>query len=237
MSAPYFALDARLDARWLLTCEHASAHLPAPWAWSPDERVLVGTHWAVDLGAEAITRALAARLQAPAVLAGFSRLLIDANRSPSSDTLFRTRCDDVELALNRDLSPTDRERRIRCFHEPYHDAIDTRIRLYERADLLSVHSFTKVYEGGPPRTLEVGVLFDHDEALAHGVAEVLRDEGLAVELNEPYSGRGGMMYSADRHAVASGRRGIEIEGRQDIASDPVRRAAVVDALVKAFIDA
>jgi len=237
MSAPYLALDARPDARWLLTCEHASAHLPAPWRWSTAEEALVDTHWAIDLGAAEITRALAARLQSPAVLAGFTRLLVDANRSPSSDTLFRSRCDDVVLALNEVVDDRERQRRLRWFHEPYHAAIDARIALYEQADLLSVHSFTPVYEGGAPRPMQIGVLFDHDEALAEQVAASLRTAGLAVAMNEPYSGRGGMMYSADRHAVSSGRRGIEIEVRQDLAADPEARPRLVEVLADAFLAA
>ena len=234
MSAPYEAIDASPDARWLLTCEHATAHLPAPWSWTAEEKALVGTHWAVDLGAATLTRLLAARLQAPAVLAGFTRLLIDPNRAPSSDTLFRAQCDGVLLALNASIDDLDRARRLRWFHEPYHDAISARLPLYPHADLLSMHSFTPVYEGGAPRPMEVGVLFDHDEALAIQVASMLEARGLVVALNEPYSGRGGLMYAADRHAVASGRRGIEIEVRQDLATDPAVQPRLVDALAEAF---
>ena len=43
----------------LLTCEHASNELPAPYTWLPADRWLVETHWAYDLGIAEVTRALA----------------------------------------------------------------------------------------------------------------------------------------------------------------------------------
>lgn len=35
----------------LLTCEHASNHLPLPYRWSAKDQTLKDTHWAYDPGA------------------------------------------------------------------------------------------------------------------------------------------------------------------------------------------
>jgi predicted N-formylglutamate amidohydrolase len=226
-------LPGRPDSAWVLTCEHASEHLPAPYAWTSAERALLGTHWAVDLGAAAITRALSRRLGAPALLARFSRLLLDPNREPGHPTMFRTRCDDVDVVLNAALDDAERTRRLERFHVPFHAAIDEAVRMAPQADVLSIHSFTPVYEGGLPRPMELGVLYDHDEALAHDFAAVLEARGFRVALNEPYTGKGGLMYSADRHARAHGRRAVEIEVRQDLASEPAEHARIVGALAAA----
>ncbi len=226
----YERIHGLYDADWVLTCEHASQRLPEPYAWSDEERALLGTHWALDLGAEALTRGLAAELEAPAVLARFSRLLLDPNRTPDDPTLFRSRCDEVFLELNAGLAPEERLERLQRFHEPFHGAIDAMVGKHPHADVLSLHSFTPVYEGGPSRTMELGVLFDGEEALAAAFATVLEGEGFVVALNEPYSGKGGLMYSADRHAIAHGRRAIEIEVRQDLASDPAQQPRIVAAL-------
>lgn len=234
MNDAFEALPGPAEAAWVLTCEHASERLPEPYRWSVGERSLLGTHWAIDLGAAAITHALAARLPAPAVLARFSRLLLDPNRAPGVETMFRTRCDDVVLALNVGLTADEAAARIDRFHVPFHDAVDAMVEATPHADVLSIHSFTPVYEGGAPRRMELGVLFDRDEALAADVAAVLADHGFVVALNEPYSGKGGLMYSADRHALRHGRRAVEIEVRQDLATAPDRRDAVVEALAAAM---
>jgi predicted N-formylglutamate amidohydrolase len=53
-------------------------------------------------------------------------------------------------------------------------------------------------------------------------------------MNEPYSGKLGLMYSVDRHAKKHGRRPIELEVRQDLAVDPVVRRRVVAASAAAL---
>jgi len=227
-------LAGRPDAAWVLTCEHASEDLPEGWTWPEGDRHLLGTHWAVDLGIAELTRQLAARLGAPAVLARFSRLLIDPNRHLSAGTLFRRHCDGVPVDLNRELSFDERQRRIQRCYEPFHATIDEAVGGHPGADVLSMHSFTPVYEGGEPRWMEVGVLFDHDEALAHAVAAHLEGSGLRVAINEPYTGKGGLMHSASTHAIAHGRRAVELEVRQDLATDPSQHERLVDAITAAM---
>lgn len=216
--------------RTFLTCEHASARIPSPWSLSgPDERLL-GTHWACDLGAAELTRDLARVLGAPAVLATCSRLIVDVNRPEDSDTLFREYADDVTIALNANIDANERDTRLRRFYHPYHQAIDRYLEPTACEIVFAVHSFTPLYEGNP-RAMEIGVLFDLELELADATARALRDAGFVVAMNEPYSGRDGLMYSAEWHAARFQRRPIEIEVRQDIADDPNGRERVVRALV------
>ena len=58
-----------------------------------------------------------------------------------------------------------------------------------------------------------------------------------TRLNEPYSGMGGMMYSAHRHARAARTRSLELEIRQDLSGDPtqVKRLSQVIAMALAAI--
>jgi predicted N-formylglutamate amidohydrolase len=230
-------LEGDAHASVLLTCEHASNALPGPWAWADEDRWLVHTHWAIDLGIAAVTRHLAAALDAPAALARFTRLLCDANRPFDSDTLFRTHAEGHPVRLNQALTDEERRQRIDATHHPYHAAIDELLGRHPHPVVLSMHSFTPVYEGGPLRPMEIGVLFDRDEALAVAVAEGLAREGWRVALNEPYSGRSGLIYAAERHAVHHGRRAIELEIRQDVATDPARHADLVASIRRALAHA
>lgn len=212
-----------------LTCEHASQRLPEGYRWHPRDERLVGTHWAYDLGAAELTRELAAAIDAPAVLSRFSRLLLDPNRSEDSPTLFLAEAEGEPVELNRDLDEAERARRIARFHEPYHHAIHTRLGAYGAAIVFSIHTFTPVF-AGQRRWMEVGVLFDAEEDLATRMAADFRSAGFATALNEPYSGRAGLIYAAGRHARTHGRRALEIEIRQDIAVRPEVRSRIVQVL-------
>src|SRR5438445_10838064 len=69
----------------LLLCDHASNALPEG-ALGLDP-MLLATHIAYDIGAAAVTRALAAAYGAPAFLGAWSRLLIDLNRGADDPTI------------------------------------------------------------------------------------------------------------------------------------------------------
>jgi hypothetical protein len=43
-----------LPYRLLLTCEHASQLMPSPWRWPDEDRRLLNTHWALDMGSEGL---------------------------------------------------------------------------------------------------------------------------------------------------------------------------------------
>ncbi|MCA9605070.1 MAG: N-formylglutamate amidohydrolase [Myxococcales bacterium] len=218
------------DGAILLTCEHATERMPEGWSWPDEDLRLVGTHWAYDLGARDLVLELAGRMGVGAVLSRFTRLVIDANRSETSPTLFLRRAEGLPVHLNTALmNDAEAERRIETLLRPYHAALDERVGASGAGTLFSIHSFTPVYEG-QIRTLEVGVLFDREEALAHRMAAALADAGMRVALNEPYSGLNGMMYSVDHHAQKHGRRGVELEVRQDLAVNPTFRARLLDAL-------
>ena len=222
-------LPGRSDAEVLISAEHASDRLPEPFRWPPDDAHLVGTHWTYDPGAAEILRELCALIHAPGLLARFSRLLCDPNRPEDAPTLFREVAEGREVALNQALTATEREHRLRTYHRPYHRAFDRMVADSRAAVLLSIHTFTDCYEGDV-RTLEVGVLFDQDEELAGTLADVIAGAGFDVRLNEPYSGKDGLMYACDRHARVHGRRAVEVEMRQDLAVHVETRRRLVEAL-------
>jgi predicted N-formylglutamate amidohydrolase len=217
------------DAPAFFTCEHASQRLPSPWIWPDADRRLIGTHWAYDLGAREITLELAKALRATAVLAEFSRLLVDANRSEGNFDLFRPVADGELVMLNQDLSASERELRMHRYHRPFHSAVDQAL-LDSRAPLMmSVHSFTPVYEG-TVRNVELGVLYDDQEEHAFAMGAALARELPNVAYNEPWSGKDGLIYSAETHSRRNHRIALEIEVRQDLAVDPSYRARLVPVL-------
>jgi len=210
-----------LDGCVVWTCEHASPRIPPGFSVRPEDRRWLRTHWGHDRGAAALVRALQARMGGPAVFSNFSRLLIDANRSPHHPDLFRTRVEGHVLAHNVDVHPVERARRVEQLHVPFHAAVDDvvgqRVAAGVPTFLFSVHTFTSLYEGHP-RSVELGVLFDEcDEGAAGALLAGLWEEpGLEVAPNSPWSGMDGLIYSVARHGAAHGRTYLELEVRDDL---------------------
>ncbi|MFZ5746264.1 MAG: N-formylglutamate amidohydrolase [Pseudomonadota bacterium] len=199
----------------LLLCDHASNHVPADidLAIAPD---LLDRHIAVDIGAEPLTRALSAALDAPAILGTVSRLVIDLHREPDHAGLMPMTSDGHAIPGNEGV---DRFARIARFHAPYHRAIAARIRAHPPRLILSIHSFTpRLEQGGGDRPWDVGVLYNRDTRAAVPAVEWLRAQWLATGDNEPYSGRL-LNATLNRHAEANGIASIAIEVRNDLIRD------------------
>ena len=68
----------------LLVCDHASQEVPRVLDKLGMGDDALERHIAYDIGAAEVSRRLSAMLDAPCVLAGYSRLLIDLNRPPGT---------------------------------------------------------------------------------------------------------------------------------------------------------
>ncbi|MCB9674604.1 MAG: N-formylglutamate amidohydrolase [Alphaproteobacteria bacterium] len=216
----------------VLCCEHASNALPAGMEWGRDAWI-EPTHWAWDPGAALVTRDLTKAFQSRAVLSRVSRLVIDTNRPLYSQTLFRDVADGHPVFLNVGLPDRDRGQRVLDWWEPYHEALSASCAWAPAEVLLSVHSFTPVYEGNV-RDVELGVLFESADDLAAEVMRALRPSGLVIRANEPWSGKGGMMFSCYKHARENGMQALELELRQDLLAIPEKRAHITQHVERAL---
>src|SRR4051812_38908414 len=90
-----------LGSKLLFLCDHAAAALPDGYDRLGLDPALFKTHIAYDIGAAFVTRALAARFGAAALLGVWSRLLIDLNRGPDDPTLVMKLSDGSVIAGNR----------------------------------------------------------------------------------------------------------------------------------------
>lgn len=202
----------------LILCDHASNHVPADIDLGIDP-ALLDRHIAVDIGAAAVSRGLAALLGAPALLAAVSRLVIDLNREVDAPGLIPSASDGHAIPGNEGV---DRAERIARFHAPYHRAIVAQIRAQRPALIVSVHSFTPALESGivAPRPWEAGILYNRDARAARLAVDWLAAQGVVTGDNEPYSGRL-LNATMNRHAEATGTRYLGIEIRNDLISSNV----------------
>jgi predicted N-formylglutamate amidohydrolase len=215
---PFEVFNERGTAPILLVCDHASRIIPQSMSRLGLEPWALDLHIAYDIGAAELTRLLASRLNAPAVLSGYSRLLIDCNRQPGDPQSIPETSDGIVIPGNRNLDVADQAARAENFHWPYHHAIDTVFAHLRRIGpeplLFSVHTFTPSM-GGEDRFWDVGVLWNRDPRLAVPLISMLRKhERLNVGDNEPYSGKE-IAYTINLHAGAAGLANAAIEVRQD----------------------
>lgn len=225
------------DARrgLVILCDHASNWLPEEYGTLGLDPAQLRRHIAYDIGAEALTRGLSARLGAPAVLSRFSRLLIDPNRGDDDPTLIMRLSDGAIVPGNRYLDGDERERRLVRFWRPYRQAIAQTIEQCSAAGvspcLLSIHSFTESWKG-VPRPWHAGILWEHDPRLAIPMLEALRAEhDLIVGENEPYPGS----YEGDtcwEQGMGRGLPWVVLEVRQDLIREPDGQARWVERIAR-----
>ncbi len=239
MDEPAFELltPAARRADILFVCDHASNAVPKAYGTLGLEEGAFVAHIAYDIGAAQVTRALAQAYGAPAVLARWSRLLIDLNRGADDPTLVMKLSDGRIIPGNRNADAAEVEKRIELFHRSYHAAIAEQIAKLRDAGVIptviSMHSFTPVWKGFR-RPWEVGVLWDKDGRLAHPLMAALKRAGFIVGDNEPYRGEleGDCMYV---HGSLNGLPHVLIEIRQDLIAE-LGAAEAFAARLKPIID-
>ena len=220
-TSPYEILNEGNTSRFLLICDHASNAIPDDYAQLGLPSHELERHVAWDMGAAEVTRHLADILGCPAILSGFSRLLIDPNRGLDDPTLIMKLSDGIIIPGNLDVDQHNNKSawqdRVSKFYMPYHlaiaSALDKSLSDGQVPIILSVHSFTPNFKG-EDRPWSSAVLWDKDDRLAKHLFTALSKSEKLVGNNQPYSGRlkNDCLY---RHGTENGLPHALIELRQD----------------------
>lgn len=237
-SWPVTRIAGNPAAGLVFLCDHAQNTIPSEYAalGLPPEQLQ--RHIAYDIGAEALTRRLAEKFGAPAVMSQFSRLLIDPNRGEDDPTLVMRFSDGAIVPGNARIDDDEITRRIERFFRPYDHAVSEVIDASMASGLLpvivSIHSFTPSWRG-VPRPWQVGILWASDGRFSKPLIDALRAEGdLIVGDNEPYQGalKGDVI---DRHALRRGLSNTLIEVRQDLIADAAGVEAWAERLYRVMM--
>ena len=223
----------------LILSDHSGRNIPGYLGdlGLPDEERRRHIGW--DIGTTDMTRRLAERLDAPAVLNHVSRLVIDPNRLPGTPTSIPKIADGTFVPGNQDLSEEERRRRAALSFVPYHRAIARQIAKLRRRvgipAIISMHSFTPSMQR-QWRPWHAGVLWADDDRLASPVLERLRDldDTFCIGANQPYSGKHPDCYSLQFHALRTGLPNVAFEVRQDLIGTKVEAEAWADRLHEAL---
>ncbi len=217
------------DASLVITGDHAGNLVPRALGNLGIPAGELGRHIGWDIGAAAVARLLAAELNATAVLARYSRLIIDPNRPLGDPDCFPAVSDGTPIPANAALSAEDIAARADAFYWPYHRAVDHQIARLRAAGkppvVLCMHSFTPALSAREQaRPWHIGVMFSYDDQLGRALIKGLQAEpGLVVGENEPYSGfiHG---YAQKLHGLAQVLPHAQIEVRQDLIGDDAGQA-------------
>lgn len=205
----------------VLVCDHASNRVPACLNKLGLNDTQLADHIGWDPGAAEVARLLALALDAPLLLSGYSRLVIDCNRPIKSDELIPEQSAGIVIPGNQNLSAYERADRIQNLFIPYHDAIKALLdsRLLRNPQnptiFLSIHSFTP-FLFNQQRPWHIGVSHKSDARFAKNLYRALVQQGdIIVGLNEPYPIEDAFDYSIPTHGEARALPCAMIEIRQD----------------------
>ena len=205
---------------YLFVCDHAGNRIPRRLGKLGLKDSDLTRHIAWDVGGRGLAEEFARRFDATLVQQVYSRLVIDCNRPPDTETSIPGVSEDTEVPGNHDLSPQETASRKREVFDPYHDTIkaiiDRRLALRMPTILLAIHSFTPVYHG-ESRPWHIGLLYNRDARLAKLFLRMLaEDETLCVGDNQPYSVDDFTDYTIPVHGERRGIPHILFELRHDM---------------------
>jgi predicted N-formylglutamate amidohydrolase len=218
--SPFTLINDSGCAKTLLVCDHASRRIPRSLDDPGLDELALRRHVACDIGAGDVTRRLSEILDAPAILAEYSRLVVDCNRHLTDPTAFRAVSDGEFVPGNHNLDAAAKEARAQAIFYPYHEAIRARLQVFRQQGVapavIAIHSFTPIFNR-TSRPWQLGVLWDTDDRIPKPLMEKIgRIPGTVVGDNEPYSGKAPADYTIDHHAEPAGLPHVSIEIRQDL---------------------
>ncbi len=223
---------------FVLLCEHASNYIPPDYGGLGLGEADLARHIAWDIGAAAVARRLANSIDAPLLLSGYSRLLIDCNRPLGTPSSIPEISETTIIPGNAGIGPQDRQRRAELFHAPFQKAVtahlDWRKASGRTAVVVGIHSFTPVFKGFV-RPWHAGVLFRKSREFAVALLARLQAPGLITVANEPYRIDDESDYTVPVHGEARGLEAVLIEIRQDLISTDGGTSQWSDKLAAALL--
>jgi predicted N-formylglutamate amidohydrolase len=221
----------------VLTCDHASNRMPRRCGTLGLDDAALQDHIAWDPGAAPVARRMAALLDAPLVLSGYSRLVRDCNRPAQAPSAVPPISAGTLIPGNEGIDDAERAAREAALFVPYHAAITAILEARRSRDmptaLMAIHSFTPDYPG-LVRPWRIGIAYHRDARFARLLIDGLRadDPDLTVGDNEPYKVDDESDYTIPVHGEARGLPHVLVEIRNDGLKSPADQEGWADRLVR-----
>ncbi len=224
---PVTVTNAGGKSPFVIVGDHAGKYLPRRLQMLGLHEAERERHIAWDIGAGAVCCLIGDALGAVVIRQNYSRLAIDCNRPPGSETSIVELSELTPVPGNIGLDRDQIEARVREIFQPYHDTIAGELEQRRQAGrvsvLIAVHSFTPVFKGAA-RPWHVSVLYNRDPRLAIILRDLMRREpGLVVGDNEPYKVTDASDYTIPIHGEQRRLPHVLIEIRQDLIANEAGR--------------
>jgi predicted N-formylglutamate amidohydrolase len=222
----------------LLVCEHAANRIPAALDNLGLDEATRLSHVAWDPGALAVAQEISRLLDARLVASTVSRLVYDCNRPPEAPGAMPQRSEVFDIPGNRNLNDAEKAARVATVYEPFRTLLaDTITSSPTPPVLVTIHSFTPVYQG-KPRDVEIGILHDSDTRLADAMLALAPTHTeLNARRNDPYGPDDGVTHTLKLHALPNGLLNVMIEVRNDLIATTDQQLAIAKTLARLIADA
>lgn len=232
---PFEVVNESSDHPLLLVCEHAGKAIPQALNDLGIAERDRDSHVCWDIGAAAVTRALALTLGSPAVLQPYSRVVIDCNRPPDAVDAMPDDNHGVRVPGNRGLGDRDRAARVSEIFDPFQATVAHYLAQPRRRIVLSIHSFTPSL-AGEPRPWHIGFLFRRDVQTSPLLARCIKEAhpDLNIGMNQPYQIDDSSDWFVPHHGESSGLPHSLIEIRNDLIGDASGQRTWTDILANAI---
>jgi predicted N-formylglutamate amidohydrolase len=238
--APFTVSNEGGQSPFFIACDHAGKRLPRRLGKLGLRDSEFERHIASDIGAGSVSCLVGNALDAFVIRQTYSRLIIDCNRPPGAETSIVELSEVTTVPGNIGLSDRQKEARVREIFQPYHDRIvaelDKRRQTGHPTVLISMHSFTPVFKS-VMRPWHVGVLY-RDRRFAHILMKLLlREDGLVIGDNEPYTITDTSDYTIPIHGEQRRLPYVGLEIRQDLIADEAGQKSWAALLVRLLPEA
>ena len=221
----YQCIGTSSQTPFIFLVDHASNAIPKVYRSLGLDGAPLRQHIAWDIGALDVAKGLAQGFSSILLHTCYSRLLVDVNRCPDTDSAMPAVSDEIAIPGNQDLTPEQRQERMARYFWPYHKAIEEqineRVSRLGQAVVIAIHSFTPAMRDGVQRPWHIGILWNEiDGRIAVPLMQKLRANAeVCVGENQPYHANTPDAYTMKTHAEDRGQPHVLIEIRQDLISN------------------
>ncbi|EAQ43980.1 putative N-formylglutamate amidohydrolase [Roseobacter sp. MED193] len=231
---PAKVLNGSGKGPFVFGCEHAGNRIPKSLGTLGLTKAERSRHIAWDIGAAHLTEKLSEKLDSPAVLQRYSRLVFDCNRTASHPGAFVVEADGSNVSGNENLGKEEKLEREEAIYRPFHNTLseitDRRRWMGERIAYVAVHSFNDQVHG-ETRPWHVGFLYNQRSGMSRFMIDWFQSNTeYEVGDNQPYSPLDAVDHTLRNQAETRGLPYTMVEIRNDLLRSE-RQIAVWAALL------
>lgn len=235
---PFTILNETSKNPIMISSEHSSPKIPKDLnnlGINDQDFDKISHHY--DKGTENISRKISKELDARCLLAKFSRLVIDLNRTLDHPELIIKRSFNFNIKNNHNLRSKEINDRITKYYMPYHQKLRSTLKdlrsMHKNTYYINIHSFSN-WVKGKDRDIDFCIVHSKkDKVINYKLIKRLNSLGFKAISNSPFSGKNSSIfkqYQQDKYT-----RSITIEINDKHEKDSIKIANILSQELKSII--